>query len=262
VGDYIDRGPRIREKLEMVKAMADNSTAIALMGNHEFNAILYNTRNAEGNYLRERTENKTRQHIHTLEQFSGREGEYQDYIEWFKSLPLFYEEKNLRMVHACWDEIHIQYLHDTLPNDRLTNQLLQHQYKQDNKLYEAIEVTLKGKELTMPERLYFQEKDGHRRTELRINWWLSSENVTYRQYSVETYDSLTDEAIPLSLTKHNKPYAESEKPVFFGHYWLQGNKELSVDYSVANAGKLVAYRLSGEQPLCASNMYHTSPTAS
>lgn len=269
VGDYIDRGPKIRETLEIVKAMADNSTAITLMGNHEFNAILYNTRNAEGNYLRERTEKNTRQHIHTLEQFCRREGEYRDYIEWFKSLPLFYEEEDLRVVHACWDEAHIQYLRDTLPEGRLTDQLLQSQYKQDSRLYEAVEVTLKGKELQMPEGLYFHDKDGHRRSELRIKWWLSPENVTYRQYSVETYDSLTDEAIPPSLTNHNKPYAKSQKPVFFGHYWLQGDKKLSVyagnvccvDYSVAKAGRLVAYRWNGEQQLCASNMYHASPTA-
>jgi predicted MPP superfamily phosphohydrolase len=35
IGDYIDRGPKIRETLEIVKAMVDNKSAIALMGNHE-----------------------------------------------------------------------------------------------------------------------------------------------------------------------------------------------------------------------------------
>ncbi|MDD4439343.1 MAG: metallophosphoesterase, partial [Tissierellia bacterium] len=32
VGDYIDRGPKIRETLQIVKAMVDNDNAIALMG--------------------------------------------------------------------------------------------------------------------------------------------------------------------------------------------------------------------------------------
>ncbi len=34
VGDYIDRGPAIRETLQIVRTMADNEKAIALMGNH------------------------------------------------------------------------------------------------------------------------------------------------------------------------------------------------------------------------------------
>ena len=32
VGDYIDRGPKIRETLEIVKAMVNSENAIALMG--------------------------------------------------------------------------------------------------------------------------------------------------------------------------------------------------------------------------------------
>ena len=38
VGDYIDRGPAIRETLQIVKSMTDSGHAIALMGNHEYNA--------------------------------------------------------------------------------------------------------------------------------------------------------------------------------------------------------------------------------
>ena len=39
VGVYIDRGPKIRNMLEMMKAMVDSNNAIALMGNHEYNAL-------------------------------------------------------------------------------------------------------------------------------------------------------------------------------------------------------------------------------
>jgi predicted MPP superfamily phosphohydrolase len=41
VGDYIDRGPQIRETLEIVKQMVENQSAIALMGNHEYNALCF-----------------------------------------------------------------------------------------------------------------------------------------------------------------------------------------------------------------------------
>ncbi|GAB3528738.1 metallophosphoesterase [Pontibacter brevis] len=267
VGDYIDRGPKIRETLELVRAMADHQTAIALMGNHELNAILYNTRGTDGNYLREHSARNKSQHAKTMEQFKGREAAYHDYVEWFKTLPLFYEEEHLRAVHACWDEAHIQVLREHLTNDRLTDEVLLHGYQKDFRLTEAIEVTLKGKELPMPQGLTFQDKDGHPRSALRIKWWLSPKRITYRQYSVGTYDSLTDEVVPEVLVGRNKAYPETEKPVFFGHYWLPGNTATSVygknvccvDYSVAKAGKLVAYRWQGEQCLDRANLHQVTP---
>ena len=52
VGDYIDRGPKIRETLEIVKAMVDTENAIALMGNHEYNALCFHFQETEGGHLR------------------------------------------------------------------------------------------------------------------------------------------------------------------------------------------------------------------
>ena len=50
-------------------------------------------------------------------------------------------------------------------------------------------------------------------------------------------------------------YFISEKPVFVGHYWLQGNPKplkpnlACLDYSAVKYGKLVCYRFDGEQIL-------------
>jgi hypothetical protein len=51
-------------------------------------------------------------------------------------------------------------------------------------------------------------------------------------------------------------YAHEEKPVFIGHYWMEGNPQplapniVCLDYSVAKPdGKLVAYRWDGEQAI-------------
>ena len=52
IGDYIDRGPKIRETLRIVKAMVDSNNAIALMGNHEYNALYFHTMKKDGGYLR------------------------------------------------------------------------------------------------------------------------------------------------------------------------------------------------------------------
>ncbi len=56
LGDYIDRGPKIRETLQIVKAMCDAGHARAIMGNHEFNAICFHTKDKErGGFYRKHT---------------------------------------------------------------------------------------------------------------------------------------------------------------------------------------------------------------
>lgn len=48
LGDYVDRGPKIRETLHLVRAMCEAGSAVALMGNHEFNMLSYWHRNGIG----------------------------------------------------------------------------------------------------------------------------------------------------------------------------------------------------------------------
>lgn len=66
--------------------------------------------------------------------------------------------------------------------------------------------------------------------------------------------SLPETAIDLN-TCTISGYGQSEKSVFFGHYWFQGLPQLlkpnvcCVDFSVANKGVLVAYRHDGENIL-------------
>ena len=48
LGDYIDRGPNSFAVYRMVRKMVDDGIAIALMGNHELNAIAFSTRENDG----------------------------------------------------------------------------------------------------------------------------------------------------------------------------------------------------------------------
>src|ERR1700676_204139 len=54
LGDFIDRGPKIREGLEIVRPMVEDGKALAVMGNHELNALAYHMKAPEppGEYLR------------------------------------------------------------------------------------------------------------------------------------------------------------------------------------------------------------------
>lgn len=255
VGDYIDRGPKIRETLEIVKNMVDNESAIALMGNHEYNALCFHFQETEGGHLRKHLIKNIIQHYETLKQFQNRQKEYEEYLEWFKTLPLFYETENFRAVHACWDAQNINFLKKQLKNNRLTDDLIYQSVKKGSDLNEAIDQTLKGKEIKMPEGLFFTDKDGTNRTEIRIKWWENPLEMTYKEISVEPLSNLPETAIDISLLKNTDYYKNDNKPVFFGHYWLKGEPSLyrenicCLDYSVAKGGHLVAYSLDEERIL-------------
>ena len=185
LGDYIDRGPKIRKTLEIVKSMVDSGNAIALMGNHEYNAICFNFKETEGGYLREHLIKNIIQHYETLKQFQNKQREYEEYLDWFKTLPLYYETEHFRAVHACWDNNNIQYLKQILVNNILTDEIISQSVKKETKLNDVIDQTLKGKEIEMPDGWFFTDKDGTRRTKIRTKWWENPSNMTYKTISVE-----------------------------------------------------------------------------
>ena len=43
LGDWIDRGPQIRQTLEVVRSMVQGKSALAVIGNHELNAMAWAT---------------------------------------------------------------------------------------------------------------------------------------------------------------------------------------------------------------------------
>ncbi len=260
LGDYIDRGPKIRETLEIVKAMVDEGNGTALMGNHEYNALCFDFEEKEGGHLRKHLIKNIVQHYETLQQFHGNQSEYKYYLDWFKTLPLYAETDEFKAVHACWDNNHIGLLKNTLNEGRLTDDLIYQSVMKGSDFYNAVDQTLKGKELTMPNGLHFFDKEKNKRTEIRIKWWEDPTKMTYKAISVENIEHLPETPIQLAELTSRNFYPTHEKIVFFGHYWLNGPPEFyrhnicCLDYSVAKGGQLVAYRFNGESQLNPNNL--------
>ena len=103
LGDFIDRGPKIKRVLDIVRPMTETGSAISVMGNHELNALAFHGEvpNNEGSFLRKRNLKNIRQHAQTILQLPDRE--LTSALEWFLTLPLWIELDGLRVVHACWD---------------------------------------------------------------------------------------------------------------------------------------------------------------
>ncbi|WP_111710258.1 metallophosphoesterase [Lutibacter citreus] len=245
LGDYIDRGPKIRETLHIVKNMCDAGNAEAIMGNHEFNAVCFHTPDKEnGGFYRKHTFTEINQHFETLKQFKGFETEWELFLNWFKKLPLFIEKDHFRAVHACWDDKHINWLKKNY-KEELTIDFLANFNINGSRENEIIEETLKGKEHIPTNGDVFFDKDGIERKECRVKWWQPLENrIIYK-----------DILMMCSLEYGNRPIGDdkehlyiSNKTVFFGHYWLKGNpvikndKAICLDYSVAKNGQLVAFK--------------------
>jgi hypothetical protein len=261
LGDYIDRGPNIRETLHIVKDMCDLGSAIAIMGNHEFNAICFHTKNPkDGGFFRKHKIKEIEQHIETLKQFKHFESEWSTiFLPWFHTLPIFLEFDSFRVVHACWDDNHIEWLKN---NDIYTNENDQKKLKLDvlenysNKRsteYIVLEELLKGKEQKLSKEQSFLDKDGHHREDARIKWFNPVENRRlYHDIFLGIDDEFGSKPIQEESFKNLHSY-ESDVPVFFGHYWLKGkpqnphSKSICLDYSVAKNGYLVAYRLDAKE---------------
>jgi hypothetical protein len=250
VGDYIDRGPAIKETLHIVRNMTDNGHAIALMGNHEYNALAYDYALPDGSFLRSHNAVHHHQHEQTLKQFQGNEEEWRAYLDWFYTLPLFLDLPELRAVHACWDEAGIQWLIER-KCQRMNDALLVDSHKKGSDAYRVINDILKGKEFNIPEVYAWKDKDGHTRTSNRYRWWKDPSVSSYGEFLFNCPPPLQDKMFEEGVEA--VVYPNDAKPVFFGHYWLedpfpviQASNVICLDYSIAKGGNLVGYRWQGE----------------
>lgn len=258
LGDYIDRGKYQKAVLDLVRKMVDSDNAIALMGNHEFNAICYGTK-INGDYIRPHIDKNKKQHDAFLKEYPCGSGEHTEMIEWFKTLPIYFENETIRCIHATWDTKTLNKIKKSLnKNNTLTDQMLI-DFHNKTDVYDDLELLLKGVEYNLPNDFYWTDKDGIDRNTMRYNWFKKrspDEIVKYNNsaLSMPDYVSLPDEEIQDVIETYNE-----NKLVFFGHYWLQGepekqtNKIACLDYSVAKKGLLVAYRWNGEKEINENN---------
>lgn len=261
LGDFIDRGSRQREVIGIVRRMVEAGSALAVMGNHEFNAIAYHTPDPEGGgLLRSHSEKNRKQHQAFLDAYEDDPQGRADAIRWFWTLPLWLDLGDLKIVHACWDNAAIESISNELGGGHhLDESMLVSASREGTWQYNAVETLLKGKEIQLRNGTSFHDKDSTERHHIRVRWW-DRGATTYKEAfmgpeSARKY--VPDDEIH---GDHLVEYSHDEPPVFLGHYWLEGDPEplapniACLDFSVANTGgKLVAYRWSGERELRQEN---------
>lgn len=257
LGDIVDRGPRIREALHIVRDMVDAGYAQIVMGNHEYNFLCYCTPGREGSgmpYLREHTARHLRILKETLDQFANYPEERQEFLDWMAKMPLFLEFDQFRVVHACWHQDLINKFEAQYPDHRITEDFLHRSAQQGTMEWTLMDRLLRGTHLRLPNGEVMISKDGFKRSFFRTKFW--AESPYYYADVVFQPDPLPTHVARQVITEEDHEdlvhYGREEKLLFIGHYWRDGKPEpitdniACLDYSAVKFGKLVAYRYDGE----------------
>jgi hypothetical protein len=255
VGDFLDRGPQIRETLALVRSMLEAGSALAVLGNHEWNAFALATPDpdAPGEFLRRRTERNLTQVAATHGQVPA--GELQSHLAFLRQLPVRLDlPGGARVVHACWDDVAQAVIDEAwLRHGGLTDDFLVEGSNAESLLYAALEIALKGKEMELPPGAALVDRGGQRRHRARVRWYAAPEGHTVASYALPAYTHLPLTPLPRKVVAEARPYPAEAPPVFFGHYWLAdpapaplARNIACLDYSVAGGGFLCAYRHDGE----------------
>lgn len=262
VGDILDRGPRIRQALELVRRMVEAGSALCLMGNHEFNALAWTTPAPPGSgrdYVRDHTARHERMIHETLEQFAEHPQEWRDTLEWFYSLPLLLDAGRFRVVHACWDHERVAALLARYPDARIDAAFVIEAGQPGSEAHRISERLLRGLDLRLPHGLTLTGHDGVTRSFFRTRFWADDRHPQTYGDVVFQPDALPEQIAQHPLTDEQRArlllYGHDEPLLFVGHYWRSGTPAplrpnlACLDYSAVKYGKLVAYRLDDENQL-------------
>lgn len=260
LGDLVDRGPEQLRSVDVPRRMRDAGTAVVLMGNHEHNAIGYATPDPDrpGHHLRIRGTKNRAQHQAFLDQVGEGSDLHHELVGWMKTLPMWFETDGFRAVHACWHPNRIGLLEGwTDESGAVGEEALHQSFRKGSPIRDAAEIVLKGLEIDLPEGMFFHDANGHRREKSRVRWW-DREADTYAKAAIaeEGMEGLPDVGLP----PETRLAEMSDKPTFFGHYWMKGEPHLlnpfrtCLDFSIAKGGSLCAYSWRGEAELDPANL--------
>lgn len=260
IGDIIDRGPRIREALCIVRDMVEDGAARIVMGNHEYYSLAWSTLAPEAmsqEYVRDHLPRHERVIRETLDQFANYPDEWADALDWFLTLPLFLELENLRCVHACWDQQLVDYVRSRFGGNVVDEDFLVESADPSSMAHRVFDRLLRGTNMQLPDDRSMTSSDGFTRRFFRTKFWAKNPQ-TYGDIVFQP-DALPKdvESMPIPAAERGGilTYPESEPVLFMGHYWMEGRPQpltpnlVCLDYSAVKYGSLVAYRYDGEEIL-------------
>lgn len=245
LGDFIDRGTENQRVLRIVKAMVENGTAQAIMGNHEFNAICYGTKARSGaGYLRPHTKKHEKQHKEFLDEFPAGSAAHTEMLDWLKTLPVAIDLPEFRVVHACWDDDSFDILSAYLDEQGcFIDDAYQLYGEEIEPIYAAIENVLKSPEYKLPAGVSYEDARGQERSEARIFWWRDKNRPNAERIELRDTQLTDKQKDTINEDRLRDEFMRVAKPTFVGHYYLHGEVEFTEDVAVLDyRDQVTAYR--------------------
>jgi diadenosine tetraphosphatase ApaH/serine/threonine PP2A family protein phosphatase len=259
VGDIINRGPKIKETITIVRNMVEAGAAYAILGNHELYAIIYYLKDSEGKQMKKQIQKYQLQINQTLSEFANNKAELKSHLKWFRTLPLFLDFGDIRVVHACWDDNNIRSIAEKITGDKISKEQLREVVLNGTPFSKIFWETVKGVDFQLPRNLLIYDDDGRPHRSFRMKWWENPEGKTFKDISLESRFELPAYTIPKEIVNNRASYEKNNPIVFFGHYSLVDMPRIfsdnlcCVDSGVSRSGNLLAYRWNGETKLMESN---------
>jgi hypothetical protein len=255
-GDLINRGKNTPRVLEIAKSLYDSNQVIVMPGNHEFFSLFYHFYGKE-EFIKPFISKKAILFFeHTNIQFLGKESEWEKYMDWFMELPLFFENDELRVIHALWHDAYIDEIKQKFPVPtvgKIIKEIVDHQ---NLDLLYKINILLRGKEIKFEKEE--RQSLGLYYAKMRTKWWLPDGEYALDEYFMNVPPK-SKELLKTRFLKHQTKH-HGNLPVFFGHYSMETKPYLispqfcCLDFGIANSGPLIAYQFKGEGNLTAENM--------
>lgn len=261
VGDFINRGSEIRKTIKIIRSMVECGNAYAILGNHEINAIIYHLNDKEGSLLVKKPNKYGLSLFKTINEFSLNSSEWKDHLTWMRTLPLFLDFGDIRVVHACWSDEAIAVAANFFEEGRIKKKTFRIIHKKaDAEITKSVWLLTKGVLMKMPSDLHVVNNKGVAPRSFRVRWWEESAGMSFRDLSFESKYSMPNYTIPSQILPDYEPYPDDAPIVFFGHY-CRGKGPIvvrpnicCVDSCVNGSGVLTAYRWSGERQLNVENV--------
>jgi len=194
VGDFVNRGPEIRKTVRIVRKMVESGNALAIIGNHEINAITYYLKDKDGLPLIKSPGKNFLALYKTINQFSEFAEEWKSHRKWMSELPLYLDLGEIRIVHACWSESAIELIKIGESEGKSRNNIFRKVYKKPKSpISKSVLILTKG-------------------------MWEEPVEKTFEEMSFDSKFVLPQYEIPKQIAPRNIPYPENAPIVFFGHY--------------------------------------------
>ena len=196
MGDLMNRGPDSVGVLKTVRETWEQGNASLVLGNHEFYVLqLAATKKPLPNQ------------------------EFESFLPWLKSLPLFLDLEEIRVVHAAWHLSSISFLR---PNQTPNDEFIKRTCDKNSPEKKAVDHILKGVKVNLPKGSKLRDRFGKIRTRGRLRWW---EDLEGKPFSKVLFSPMYGKGIneipnPEEISRV-EPYPKGEKPVFVGHYCLE-----------------------------------------